>query len=196
VFAIPLLTLILAWGICASAWTYRPFDIETLDPVWTAVHLAGVYVGTLFAVIAAVFGGMYLYADRRLKHKEVSSNRSFASLEVMESAIIRTAMLGFTLLTLGLIAGLIVVTEGPTNLGAHWWYSPKVVLAIAAWLIYALLMNVRHATVFRGPRAAWLSIAGLVLLLATYGIVVALPNPQPADASTPPAVDATGGEVN
>jgi len=32
-------------------------------------------------------------------------------------------------------------------------------------------MNLRVATVFRGRRAAWLAIAGFVLLLGVYGIV-------------------------
>jgi len=34
-------------------------------------------------------------------------------------------------------------------------------------------MNVRFATGFRGKRAAWLAIAGFVLLLGVYGIVTA-----------------------
>ena len=54
-------------------------------------------------------------------------------------------------------------------------------LALAVWGIYALAMNVRQTTSFRGARAAWLCIAGLVLLLITYGIVVSLP----ADHRTP-----------
>ena len=35
------------------------------------------------------------------------------------------------------------------------------------------VMNVRFATGFRGKRAAWLAIAGFVLLLGVYGIVTA-----------------------
>ena len=185
VFALPLLTLILGWAICAAWWTYRPFNIETLDPVWKAVHLGGVYLGTLFAAMAAVFGGMYLYAQHRIRHKtDPIGAARFASLEALESGIIRSAMLGFALLTLGLVAGVVVLIEGSTWLGPHWWYSPKVVIAVIAWLVYALLMNVRHATVFRGPRAAWLSIAGLVLLLAVYSIVSAMPDAVPGSSPT------------
>lgn len=179
VFALPLLTLILGWAICAAVWTYRPFNIETLDPLWKAVHLAGVYLGTLFAAVAAGCGGMYLYAQHRIRHKTDRGAHAIASLEAIESAIIRAAMLGFALLTLGLIAGVVVTVEGSTRLGPHWWYSPKVLLATAAWVVYALLMNIRRATVFRGPRAAWLSIAGLVLLVAVYSIVSLMPGAPP-----------------
>jgi hypothetical protein len=58
-------------------------------------------------------------------------------------------------------------------------------LSVAAWLIYALLMNVRHAVLFRGSRAAWLSILGLALLVATFGLITALPADTAATAADP-----------
>lgn len=176
-FALPVLSLILAWGVCASAWTYRPFDLETLDPVWKSIHLTGVYLGTLGAAIAATAGAAYLFADHRVRRKQLMAGAAsgrIASLEALEGVIVRTATLGFVLLTVGLVAGL-VLHPADSSLGPGWWHSPKVLLATVAWLIYALVMNVRYATRFRGTRAAWLSIAGFVLLLATYAIVTAIP---------------------
>lgn len=168
-FALPLLTLIFAWGICASRWTHLMFRLDT---VWDTFHLASVYLGTLSVALGAVAGGMYLYVQHRLRHKhDLPPLGRLASLESLERLIVRGATLGFVLLTLGLITGVVVLTEGPTRLGGNWWFSPKVLLATAAWAIYALLMNVRHTTHFRGARAAWLSIAGLVLLLATFAAV-------------------------
>jgi ABC-type uncharacterized transport system permease subunit len=183
-FALPLLTLVLAWAICAAAWTYRPFRLESLAPLWQTVHLAGVYLGTASAAIAAGAGAMFLYVQHRLKHThDPRGIGKMASLEALETLIVRTATLGFALLTLGLIAGLVIMSEQGSIWRLAWWYSPKIVLALAAWAVYALLMNVRHATQFRGPRAAWLSIAGLVLLLTTYGLVTALASPTQARAS-------------
>lgn len=188
-FALPLLALILAWGICAAAWTYHPFNLQSLHPVWTTVHLAGVYLGTLGAAVAAIGGGMYLYVQSRLKHKQgLASFGHLASLEALESLIIRTATLGFALLTLGLASGLVILSHERGVLGAGWWYGPKIVLAVLAWAVYALVMNVRHATRFRGARAAWLAIGGLVLLLATYAVVNAWPHAAANDAAPPPAV--------
>ena len=190
-FALPVLALLLGWAVCAAAWTYRPFNLASLHPIWWAVHLMGVYLGTGFATIAAVAGGMYLYVERRLKRKaNLRSIGRLASLERLETLIIRGAALGFVLLTVGLIAGLVILTDRGRTLSLAWWYSPKIVLAVTAWLVYALLMNVRHTTHFRGPRAAWLSITGLVLLLVTYGLVTAMtpngPNTtQPARTGAP-----------
>ena len=136
-----------------------------------------VYAGTLFFCIAAAAGVMYLYSQHRLRgHAELMLRGRLASLETIESLNIRCATIGFALLTLGLIAGLIIVTsQSETRLGPHWWASPKFVLAVVVWLIYAIVMNVRYATAFRGSRAAWLSIAGLVVLVAVFSVMHALP---------------------
>ncbi|MEM8739422.1 MAG: cytochrome c biogenesis protein CcsA [Planctomycetota bacterium] len=173
-FYLPLLTVILAWAVCASAWTYRPFNMETLHPVWRGVHLMGVYVGTLGCTVAAVAGVMYLVVARRLKLKRNPGGlMRLASLEALEQVIVQASTLGFALLTVGLVSGVVVLVEEGERLGPGWWTSPKVVLAFAAWGLYAVVMNVRVATVFRGRRAAWLAITGLVLLWGVYGIVTA-----------------------
>lgn len=201
-FALPLLSLILAWGICASAWTYHPFDLPTLHPLWMAVHLGGVYLGTLGAAVAAIAGGMYLYIQSRLKRKNgLEGLGRFASLEALETLIIRAATLGFTLLTIGLMSGVVILTDPASLQGDAMgsWFIGKLVLAAAAWLVYALLMNVRYATRFRGARAAWLSIAGLVLLLATYGLVTALPDSYadaPSAAGRQPPAAVVGEEAH
>ncbi|MBB6428508.1 cytochrome c biogenesis protein CcsA [Algisphaera agarilytica] len=176
VFILPMLTLILAWAICASAWTYRPFNLNSLSPVWTGVHLAGVYLGTLGCAVAAMAGVMYLFVQRQLKLKRNPRGLlRLASLESLERLITQAASLGFGLLTVGLVSGVVILrTEGEV-LGPGWWYSPKVLFAFAAWLVYAVVMNVRYASVFRGRRAAWLAIGGFVLLLVVYGIVTGGP---------------------
>jgi len=183
-FGLPLLTVILAWGVCASAWTYQAFDLETFDPVWKVVHLAAVYLGTAGSAIAAGAGAMYLYVQKRLKSKQAMNTAGpLASLEALEALTIRAATLGFALLTLGLASGMMIFSWSSGRVGNEWWASPKVWLAIAAWLVYCIVMNARHAATFRGARAAWLAIGGLILLLATYGIVTAWPEPIPVETS-------------
>ncbi len=185
-FALPVLTFILAWGICAATWTADPFDLGTLHPVWKGMHLVGVYLGTLCAAVAAVAGGMFLFVQRRLKHKQgLATFGHLASLEALETMIVRTATLGFVLLTLGLIAGLVVLSETASTT-INWWYGPKIALAVTAWLVYALVMNVRYTSRFRGTRAAWLAIGGLVLLLVTYGLITALPQKKQGEKTTAP----------
>ncbi|MEO1237290.1 MAG: cytochrome c biogenesis protein CcsA [Planctomycetota bacterium] len=187
-FSLPLLTLILAWAVCASAWTYRPFAMDTLHPVWRAVHLSGVYLGTLGCSVAAAAGVMYLVVARRLKAKRNPRGlMRLASLEALERVIVQTATLGFALLTVGLVSGVVILAEEGGGVIPGGWASPKVVLAFVAWLTYALVMNVRVAAVFRGRRAAWLAIGGWVLLLVVYGIVTSGPSPEVAPEVAPEA---------
>ena len=121
---------------------------------------------------------MFLYVQHRLHGRDLRGATRFASLETLEKIMIRQATLGFALLTLALITGLVIETAGPAHLGGGWWHSPKVILAALAWLVFALLMNVRAASSFRGTKPRGSSITGLILLLATLSVVNALPCPM------------------
>ena len=192
VFALPVLTLMFAWGICASTWSYKAFNIEQLKTIWLPIHLVGVYLGTLFAAIAAVTGAMYLFIHKRLKLKtpdKLKSLGNFASLETLEHIIIYTATAGFVLFTIGLVTGLVIISMHLKDIqadDAFLWLLPKITLALIAWMLYAVLMNVRYAVSFRGVRAAWLSIFGFILLLAVYGIVTvqSSASPMPKENTT------------
>ena len=176
-FVLPLMTLLLSWAVCASAWTYKPFHLDSLWPVWRAVHLGCVYLGTLSAAVAAMAGAAYLVFERRLKHKHLplagaATGAKVASLEAVEGVIVRAATLGFVLLSVGLVSGGVIMNGlGRVDLAPWGWLSPKVLLAVGAWLAYAVVMNVRFASLFRGRRAAWLAIVGFALLLGVYGVV-------------------------
>ena len=189
-FALPVLAILLVWAICASVWTLQPFDIHS---AWRVLHLGSVYLGTLFLATAAGAGGLFLYVRRRLQTRRSLSGLSrLASLEATERLIIRASTVGFVLLTIALATGLVTVTAETTRLGPGWWYSPKVVLAFAAWAVFALVMNVRYASRFRGSRAAWLAILGLVLLLGALAATTALPPLPTADM---PAATSTEEEA-
>lgn len=188
IFALPLLTLITAWGVCATLWTYRPFNLDSFAPAWTVFHLTATYLGLLGCAIGAAGGAMYLFVQGRLKAKAgLGQVNPMASLEALETLIVRAATLGFVLLTLSLVSGFVLTqSTSPTLAGAAWWSSPKVWLAVSAWIVYAVLINVRSFSTVRGRRAAWLAIAGLVLVLATYGAVEAIDRTQQASPSDVP----------
>lgn len=197
VFILPVLALMLAWGVCASLWTYRPFHLDTFEPAALVFHLATIYFGLLSCALGAAAGGMYLFVQGRLKSKtDLANVNPMASLETLETLIIRSATLGFVLLTVAMIAGVLIYTQADASSTVReaWWLSPKLYLASGAWVVYALLINVRHTSAFRGRRAAWLAIAGLVLVLATYGAVEAVDGGPPRQTSTPSPTPTEGGQ--
>jgi len=180
IFALPAMATITLWGFCASWWTMRWFET---DSVWETTHLLSVFTGALGVTVAAAAGALWLYVDRQLRAKDHAADRlkrlgRLADIESIEQAITWAASAGFLLLTLALATGLIVVTDGENKLGPGWWYSPKVLLAAVVWAIFALVMHVRFVPTFRGRRAAILAIVGFVLMIAVLGIAQAIPDPH------------------
>ena len=72
----------------------------------------------------------------------------------------------FPLLTVGLAAGAIAaVTGGPHG---HWLADQKVLASVVTWLVYGLYLALHVAAHWRGPRANYLLLGGLLAALVTY----------------------------
>jgi ABC-type transport system involved in cytochrome c biogenesis permease subunit len=175
-FTLPVMAVMTTWGVCASRWTLRLYEV---DDVWRVIHLVSVYLGTLGVVFGGAAGALYLHVDRLLRQRRgvgrLATLGRFSDLETIERAVVAAAASGFILITIGLVTGLVIVTADPGKLGPGWWHSPKVALAGAVWAIYALVMHVRFVPNFRGRRAAWLAIIGFVLMVGVLGLSSALP---------------------
>jgi len=63
-FALGALAVSNLWGVCASWWTLRVFDIAG---VWGALHLMSVYGGTIGVMAAAAGGAPWLYVVRAMR---------------------------------------------------------------------------------------------------------------------------------
>ena len=188
IFALPLLALMLLWAICASWWSWRPFNI---DSIWNTFHLLCVYAGTGVVTLGAGAGLMYLFVDKQLKSRTHTSQRyrilgRLASLEMVERIVINAGTGGFVLITLALISGVVIAYHGDTSLGVNWWFTPKVLLTVVAWVIYMLVMHVKFAPMFRGKRAATLTIVGFLLILVILGIAQILNNDPDANIKDKP----------
>jgi ABC-type transport system involved in cytochrome c biogenesis permease subunit len=69
-------------------------------------------------------------------------------------------------MTVGLVIGSVLVQE--TELGAAYFRDPKVVLSFVMWAIYVLLIFLRSTKGLRGRRAAYLSGAVFLVMLAVW----------------------------
>ncbi len=200
-FLLPTMAMLAAWGLCASWWTLRPFNTAQ---VWNTVHIVSVYVGAAAVAAAAAIGALYLYVRRQLKRRDNPAEAfrvlgSLTSLESLDAGVVRSATVGFVLMTVALITGVIteVSSVAPTALDPGWWYTPKVIGAVLAWAIYALLTHVRLASAFRGRRAAQLAITGFIVLLIVLAIAAALPGCRSTQTSGVLRIDSdTGAGIN
>ena len=115
-------------------------------------------------------GAMYLIASRQLRAKTYPTGQRFGSLERLEHITMISVVLGFALLSVGLVTGLVRAIHGST-LGRDWYAKPKVMLTLVAWVIYALVLHSPINPSFRGRKTAVLSVVGLVLMI---GILIAV----------------------
>lgn len=166
IFLLPMTALLILLGGILGVAGYRNFD--TRNP-WIAVHIASILIGTVCFAAGCVSGFVYLLADHQLRRK--NQNLPLPSLARLEAFNRHAILLGFPLLTLAAITGILEAMKDHQLMGAHWYWSPKVILTVIAWGIYASLLHVKLTPAFRGARAAWLSILGFVLLLAVFAAV-------------------------
>ena len=98
-----------------------------VDSTWAVVHRLSTYGGAVAFAIAAASGAMYLLANRRLRHKSAVPGPSMGSLERLERLTLESVTLGFALLTIGVLTGVIRLlhTGGHTDLGAQLADEPQ-----------------------------------------------------------------------
>jgi ABC-type transport system involved in cytochrome c biogenesis permease subunit len=149
-----------------------------VDTTWSVVHRVTAYGGAVAFALAGAAGALFLVAERRLRNKTPSHGPRLGSLERLEHITFVAVTLGFALLTIGLVTGVVRILKdgGHTRLGANWFASPKVVLTVAVWVVYALVLHAPINPSFRGRKVAMLSIAGLVLMIGTLVAVNFMPD--------------------
>ena len=133
-----------------------------LFPVHTTLLLFA--YASFFVVFAASV--MYLLQERELKLKTFSGIfHRLPSLSTVNEIATNAASVGFTLLTLGLLTGMIWSSSRD---GRLWHNDPKEVFAVLTWLLYLALIFYRSTSTWRGRSAAWLGVAGFGLVLCTF----------------------------
>jgi len=170
IFALPatfLLVLIPALG--PDRYT---FPSEGVRVSWLVVHIVALllaYAALCFSLLASV---LYLLQERRIKTKHRASTSKWApldwlpSLDTLERIAHATLQFGFPCMTVGLIIGSLLVQE--TSLGAAYFRDPKVLASFGMWVIYVVLLLVRRSAGLRGRKAAWVSGAAMVVMMAVW----------------------------
>ncbi|HKS26805.1 MAG TPA: cytochrome c biogenesis protein CcsA [Pyrinomonadaceae bacterium] len=133
-----------------------------LFPVHTTLLLFA--YAAFFVVFAASV--MYLVQERELRNKTFSAFfHRLPSLMTVNDIATHAAGIGFTLLTLGVLTGMLWSTERD---GRLWHNDPKEIFAGITWLLYLVLILYRSTANWRGRRAAWLGVIGFALVLCTF----------------------------
>jgi ABC-type transport system involved in cytochrome c biogenesis permease subunit len=138
------------------------------DVVVVHVIVMLVAVGCLYVAGGAAL--IYVIERDQLKRRRVGPLLGrLPSLGTLDKLVYHATLLGLPFLTMGMVAGVI---RAVTYRVPHWWGDPLVLLALAAWFVYVILLWGHMRRGWGGSRASWLAIVGLVVLLAIRFVAV------------------------
>lgn len=154
-----------------------PREIKVLSPVlqsyWFGIHVILAFLGDAAFAMACGIGIMYLLQERYVKSKHLGGLfQKLPSLQTLDEINYHLITLGFPLLTLAMITGVIWANSA---WGTYWRWDPKEVWSLITWIIYALVLHLRLTIGWRGKKAAILSILGFVIVIfAFFGVTLLL----------------------
>jgi ABC-type uncharacterized transport system permease subunit len=171
IFALPV-TFFLVFVPALGPGRYT-FPSEGVRISWLVAHIAALlmaYVALCFSLLASV---LYLIQERRIKSKPKAGHDSWwlpfdwlPPLDTLERIAHSTLEFGFPCMTVGLVIGAVLVQE--TTLGAAYFLDPKIIASFISWAVYVLLLLVRRSAGLRGRKAAYLSGAVFLVMIAVW----------------------------
>jgi ABC-type uncharacterized transport system permease subunit len=142
-------------------------DAELLGESAISLHITAT-VGAIAAfALAFCCAALYLIAHRILKTKHgLPWMKRLPPLKTVESVAFVLVALGFPLLTLGILSGVLRAANG--GLPAGWSTDPKSLLAYAVWLIYGAYLVARLGLNWPATRTSGVLLVGLALCLLLF----------------------------
>ena len=135
-----------------------------------SLHIVAI-LGAFAAFVLAFSTAVLSLLERRIlrsKHGLVWRKR-LPPLGTLEKAGAILTSLGFPLLTLGILSGIVRASAG--GMAAGWITDPKTAGAILLWWIYAAYLGSRTVLGWQGHRCAWILVTGMAACIG----VLALP---------------------
>lgn len=164
----PICFVLLGHGFLSRSAAYP--SSPAYDSPWLVLHVLFAWLAFgsfLIAVGASVF---YLLKLRRPDSPRLGK---LPSLEVLDDMAYRYVVLGFINHGIMLLAG----TFWAKRLWGHYWsWDPLETWALITFLYYVFLLHTRRFFGWKGTKAAWMTIAGiLVLTISFWGVSLVSP---------------------
>lgn len=141
--------------------------VPALKSYWLVIHVSAAIICAGAFTVAASSAGLSLIQSRRERsgrawHGPMAQVPSAEKLQTFTSRLIAFS---FPLWTFSVIAGAIWAENA---WGRYWGWDPKETWALITWLVYAAYLHARSTAGWRGDKASWIAILGLVTFLINY----------------------------
>lgn len=163
VFTAPVVVVFQSTALLGGFLDPAPARVEQHD-FWGEIHAAVSVLAYGALALAAVAGVMFLVLDRLLKEHQLTGGlfRNLPPARELLVSLQRLLWLGLGLLTIGIIAGVLMLRTGSP---AH------LVAATLVWLGYAILVGIQHSRGLTGRKLSWLASLGFVISLLVFAFI-------------------------
>jgi ABC-type transport system involved in cytochrome c biogenesis permease subunit len=129
---------------------------------WPHAHVLLASAGLSLLGLAGLAGAMFLVEHRRLKSKQpINLRMPLPSLEALDRVNAFALSLGFPLLTLGVLTGMMWLQ---TEFGTLWTGSAHETWCVVAWAVYGVLVSARFVAHQGSRQAAASAVGGFAFL--------------------------------
>src|SRR5208283_1412287 len=142
---------------------------------WLVAHIVALllaYAALCFSLFSSM---LYLVQERRIRAKPRPGAHGkwppfdwLPPLDTLERVALATLEFGFPCMTVGLILGSVLVQE--RSVGAAYFLDPNILASFVMWIVYVTLLLARRSAGLRGRRAAYVSGASLVVMMAVWAV--------------------------
>ncbi len=149
-----------------------------------ALHVLVNVVGIALFTLAGAAATLYLVQERRLKQKKLSRVGGLPPLDTLDRAVHRFLLIGFPLLTLGIVSGTFFAYQLESGTSSE---VMRIVFGYATWLLIAAVLLLRTAAGWRGKRSAYGTLLGLCFAVGVLLIYLLRPDGATRAAASFPA---------
>jgi len=149
-----------------ASWLWPTRNPIPLSSTWQAVHIVIALLAYSLLCLAAAQSLMLLLQERELKRKQLGGViRALPPMEMTETLMFHLIGVGFLLLTLTVVSGVFFAEQ---LFGKPFSFTHHIVLAMSAWVVYAILLYGRWHLGWRGRTAIRWTLGGFLLLVLAY----------------------------
>jgi len=159
--------------------------VPALRSSWLVMHVSVVMLSYAALIIGSLLSASVLFINKNKPLQIRSSSTGiggfkisnnyplndlvdrieFTHSEELDTLSYRSILVGFVLLTLGLITGAVWANEA---WGTWWSWDPKETWAFISWLFYAAYLHMRISKGWQGRRPALMATSGFLVVLVCY----------------------------